>query len=98
MRYTKATLVFSFLTVALILFEGEQKVDEAKHGTGRPSIAIKNRTWCKETVVYRTYSQSFKGGADELNGLISKPDYIKRAQHRCFTLSICSVMHCTDPA
>lgn len=60
MRYTKAILVFSFLAVTLILFDGEQKVDEAKHGTGRPSIAMKNRTWCKETIVYRTYSRSFK--------------------------------------
>lgn len=98
MRYTKAILVFSFLVVTLILFGQEQKVDEAEHGTQRPSIAIKNRKWCKETVVCQTYSRSFKDRADELNGLISKPNYIKRSQHRCFTLAICSVMHYIKPS
>ena len=89
MRYTKAILIFSFLAVTSILFVGEQKVDEAAHSTQQQFIAIKNRKWCKEIV-------SFKDGANEMNGLISKPDYIKRSQDRSFNLAICSVMYCTQ--
>lgn len=98
MRYTKAILVSSFLAVTLILFDREQKADEAGHGTRQPSIAIKNRTWGKEPVVYRIFPRSFKDGTDGLDRIISKPDYIKRSQHQCFALSIGRVMHAIKPS
>ena len=81
MRYTKTLLFFSFLTFSITLFAQKPEVNTPNHRIASPFATIKNRAWWKEAIVYQIYPRSFKDsngdGIGDLNGIISKLDYIK---------------------
>ncbi|MBB6239495.1 oligo-1,6-glucosidase [Pedobacter sp. AK013] len=80
MRYIKVLLFFTILTVSCTLFAQKTKVIPNR-GMASPFTTIKNRAWWKEAIVYQIYPRSFKDsngdGIGDLNGIISKLDYIK---------------------
>ncbi|NII82139.1 oligo-1,6-glucosidase [Pedobacter sp. SG908] len=81
MRYIKSFLIFSFVAVSITLFGQIPKAGVPNQRKESPFTAIKNRTWWKEAIVYQIYPRSFKDsngdGIGDLNGIISKLDYIK---------------------